>query len=244
LATARKAAERFAEATGIPLATTLQATRILQNARLWPRGGQGGGPNQRHVSPPDLVNLMLAVVSSPMADAPAFIAELRGMVPPKEGEPIMGGGGATFAEDAEPFLPGDTLGDTLDAYVAAVAENPTAALEHLFVRIIGHHNGLPDWVETAEIPERSCMYVPPRWVRNKAPAARIGREITIGSSLLGVLAELYADTLAYRAQQRAAKGAEALPGVSAPNCRTAQGHTTGPHPEPTPDGPSSSTQET
>jgi hypothetical protein len=182
----------------------------MQQFNGWPRGGQGGGTNERHVTVSEVVNLPLALISNPIADAQAFIAELRAMVPAMQGMPFMcapndtGFAGASVPEDSPPFLPGATLGDALDGYITAIAEKKIPVCEHLTIKVAGRLYGFPNWVEMSVLFEPLfCTYISSKYVAPPSTSlvvtgGPIMRDIVIGSGLLGVLADIYADSLDHR----------------------------------------------
>jgi hypothetical protein len=199
----------FSEATDTPVSTAAYAAKVLQQFGGFPRGGQGGGTNERHVTARELINLALAVFCNPIADAQAIITELRAMVPARRGMPLMceaderGFAPVTVAEDSIPILPGATLGAALDAYVASVAEGKIEARPVLMLKFVGSLFGPPDWVEMLDDPfgkAPSCMYISPKYISRKysssvVTGAPITREIVIGSGLLDTLIAICRDSI-------------------------------------------------
>jgi hypothetical protein len=222
VATGRRAMQWFSEATDTPISTAAYAAKVLQQFGGFPRGGQGGGANERHVTARELINLALAVFCNPIADAKAIITELRAMVPARRGMPLMcevderGFAPVTVPEDSIPILPGASLGEGLDAYVASVAEGKIEARPVLMLKFVGSLFGPPDWVEIIDDPfgqASSCMYISPKYISRKysssfVTGAQITREIVIGSGLLDTLIAICRDSISTLSSGNALAGAK------------------------------------
>jgi hypothetical protein len=206
----------FSEATDTPVSTAAYAAKVLQQFGGFPSGGQGGGTNERHVTARELINLALAVFCNPIADAQAIITELRAMVPAQRGMPLMceaderGFAPGTVPEDSIPILPGATLGEALDAYVASVAEGKIEARPVLMLKFVGSLFRPSDWVEMIDDPfgqASSCMYISPKYISRKysssfVTGSQITREIVISSGLLDTLIAICRDSISTSSSSR------------------------------------------
>jgi hypothetical protein len=115
MATGPNAVNLIAVMTGIPVVTVDKVARMLKQHQppMWARSVQGGGAKSEHVEPWHLTNLALALnAADPITSAPRVVTELRQMTPPRA---------------ARPFLPGTTLGEVLDLFIARGADDITGA---------------------------------------------------------------------------------------------------------------------
>jgi hypothetical protein len=238
VATASKAIDDIADATGILRATVFRAARALREADplLWPQGEAGRG-RAAHVEPRPLVNLALALaVADPITTAPQIVSGYRDLIlssalylrPERLEDPITG---ALFHQTECPVTPeglvlvegilSSTLGSACERLIEllASAEKPLRDRLHIY--------GLHLELIVDRIPSASIVY---RTIGGEEmrlsyalrqiglplsnnflpppPVAPLKRQVTIPFALFEVLADLWADTLARQASKGRATPAQ------------------------------------
>jgi hypothetical protein len=191
VATAADAIQRIAEATGSLPATVSRTARALReaDARLWPQGAQGRG-QAAQVEPRHSVNLVIAIATGFPVDAVANVQRYRTLT----------------AEDGTEF------GYYLDSIVERLAHDRDGSVR----RGLGADQFLVELMlgEMARAGVRSMgegdtlslvVFLPTQddlvLEQEVAPNAqtRLIPRVTVSLDLLDVLADLWRDTLTYRA---------------------------------------------
>jgi hypothetical protein len=175
MATGADAIEAVAKSTGLLQSTVGRPARALREAGKdqWPQARPGGGKNSKPVQPHHLVNLALALSVDPFTDAPEVVAELRNLEPSTSGE-------------SSPFLPGATLGETLDLLVDKLSRPPVEgdeiAFDWLSITIDSLGNRRPIVQLRAlgtdgdsNLTNAMCYYLPPPAEIAAAPKVSPGR---------------------------------------------------------------------
>ena len=175
-----------ASRVAVRAAAPTSATSLRENLSTWPlRCSAIPLPTLRRLSP------NFAPWCPRNGACRSYAKRMRGFAP------------GTVPEDSIPILPGATLGEALDAYVASAAEGRIEAHPMLMLKFVGSLFRPPDWVEMIDDPfgrAPSCMYISPKYISKKysssfVTGAQITREIIIGSGLLDTLIAICRDSI-------------------------------------------------